>query len=258
MTRKLVGLTGLSTSVSLSLILVFSILVSGFSVPLPKKTFDFSAGESALPAETAKVEIDPLETQEEVVYLLEEKINPYYISGINKGASVSALYGAAPENALNRNANSSQSTLSSLVLASHLDSAELGFYQVDYDITSEEYELILYCIDHETRSGSMEHRTLIAQVIMNRVQSARFPNTIAEVLWADNQFDPMEKYEERKANYTPRESTRQVVEMVLSGQSPDYAQGAIYFCNPYIVGEGNWFDRTLTVVCEIEGHRFYK
>jgi hypothetical protein len=258
MTRKLVGLTGISTSVSLSLILVFSILVSGFSVPLPKKHFEISAEEGSIPAEIVKVETDPVETREEILNLLEEKTNPHYISGVNKVSSVSSLYGAAPEHALNLTANSSQSTLSSLVLASRLDSSELGYYQVDYDITPEEYELILYCIDHETRSGSMEHRTLIAQVIMNRVKSSRFPNTIAEVLWADNQFDPMEKYEERKGNYTPKESTRQVVEMVLSGQSPDYAQGAIYFCNPYIVGEDNWFDRTLTVVCEIEGHRFYK
>ncbi|MBQ4037526.1 MAG: cell wall hydrolase [Clostridia bacterium] len=132
-----------------------------------------------------------------------------------------------------------------------------GLFEITYSVTPEEYEMLLYCVDHETRSGSLRHRVLITQVILNRVQGEKFPFTIAEVLMAPAQFDVMPFYPER-GDWTPSEAARQAVDLVLSGESPDIARGARYFCNPYIVGEGNWFDASLTLVCEIEGHRFYR
>ena len=143
------------------------------------------------------------------------------------------------------------------VLAGGAALSASGLFEVTYSVSPEEYEMLLYCVDHETRSGSLRHRVLITQVILNRVQGEKFPFTVQEVLMAPAQFDVMPFYPER-GDWTPSEAARQAVDLVLSGQSPDIARGARYFCNPSIVGEGNWFDTSLTLVCEIEGHRFYR
>jgi spore germination cell wall hydrolase CwlJ-like protein len=185
--------------------------------------------------------------------MLDQENDPSEISGINKGSLSAALFGSAPE----KTNDSARASLSSMVLSSHLSADELGKFDIRYELTPEEYQMLLYCVDFETRSGSLEHKMLIAQVVMNRVQGERFAFTVEEVLMAPNQFDVMPFFESR-GDWTPTDVTVQAVNSVLSGESPDYAQGALYFCNPYLVGEDNWFDASLQVVCEIEGHRFYK
>jgi len=257
MTRKYAGLTGTAAAFSVGMILAFAILVSPRSISFPAFHFDASAKSAAL-------SMDMLKTEERVVAeemseagenALPENLcaSPSAISGLNKVSFSASLYGAAEEKKL----NDTESTLTSLVLADHLSEQDLGTFEITYQITPEEYEMLLYCVEFETRSGSLEHKSLIAQVIMNRVQGERFPFTIAEVLMAPGQFDVMPGFEGR-GEWEPSERTRQAVDLVLSGTAPDWAQGALYFCNPYIVGEGNWFDTALQTICEIEGHRFYK
>ncbi len=258
MTRKLLSLTGAAGTAALCLILVFSILAPSRGFTLPTKKINFSSEEEYLPVNSVHTTSRNRASEEDVLAALDQKTNPAAISGLNLASPTATLYGMAPEHSSNLTASSSKETLSSLVLASRIASDELGRFEVNYSITPEEYEMLLYCVDHETRSGSLEHRILIAQVIMNRVMSNRFANTVSAVVLAPHQFSVMPRYEEKKEGWTPKEMTRQAVDMVLNGCSPDYAQGAIYFCNPYKVGDGNWFDEKLTVICELEGHRFYK
>ncbi|MBR2634132.1 MAG: cell wall hydrolase [Clostridia bacterium] len=186
----------------------------------------------------------------------EDELNtdPADISGVIGGSFAASLYGAA----LSVEQNWTPITLSNLVLAGKVAPEELGKFDIRYTLTAEEYDMLLFCVDHETRNGSLEHKSLIAQVVMNRVQGQRFPFTVRDVLMAPHQFDVMPWYENRSPDWVPSQVTRNAVDWVLSGTSPDFAQGAVYFCNPYIVGEGNWFDTALTAICEIQGHRFYK
>ena len=74
---------------------------------------------------------------------------------------------------------------------------------------------------------------------------------------APNQFNGMAGFENRGA-WTASENAKTAARMVLENRAPDLARGAIYFCNPSVVGESNWFDQALTPLTEIEGHRFYK
>lgn len=137
-----------------------------------------------------------------------------------------------------------------------LGEAQGAPYTVSYSASDEEFEMLLYCLDHETH-GSVEHRVMIAQVILNRVSSPRFPSTIKEVLNAPNQFNGMAGFDAREG-WTPSDNAVTAARMVLENRSPDLARGAIYFCNPSVVGESNWFDQALIPLTEIEGHRFYK
>ncbi|MBR3836543.1 MAG: cell wall hydrolase [Clostridia bacterium] len=257
MTRKYAGLTGTAAAFSVGMILAFALLVFPQSISFPAFHFDASPKSPALSRDMLKTEekVVAEEISEEGETVSQEKLSaiPSTISGLNKVSLSATLYGAAEEKKLNE----TESTLTSLVLADHLSEQDLGTFEITYQITPEEYEMLLYCVEFETRSGSLEHKSLIAQVIMNRVQGQRFPFTVAEVLMAPGQFDVMPGYEGR-GEWEPSERTRQAVDLVLSGAAPDWAQGALYFCNPYIVGEGNWFDTALQTICEIEGHRFYK
>ena len=253
MTKKLVGYTGWMSAVTLGMIFVFLIQI----LPLhPRAGRNVKDSETIVPSVQETVKEEPEKeklTLEETIVLLDQEGDPAEISGINKAAFSVTFYGNSPKKEL----DSARATLSSMVLSSHISEDALGKFDVTYEVTPEEYQMILYCVDFETRSGSLQHKSLIAQVIMNRVQGERFAFTVAEVLMAPGQFDVMPGYESR-GDWTPSDVTVQAVNSVLSGESPDYAQGALYFCNPYLVGEGNWFDESLEVVCEIEGHRFYK
>ena len=257
MTRRLAGLTGAVTAFSVGMILIFSLMVSSTSTLFSDLRFHLSEKETEITQEmTAEASESADESALTAPLSLPTELaaDPSKISGLNKAAFSSVLYGSRIPT---EKAEPVISTLTSLVLADHLPERDLGVFDITYEITPEEYEMLLFCVEFETRSGSVEHKALIAQVIMNRVQGKRFPSTVAEVLFAPNQFDVMPKWESR-GEWTPSERTYEAVDLVLSGNCPDYAQGALYFCNPYIVGEGNWFDTSLTTICEIQGHRFYK
>ena len=257
-TKKIAGRTGSVLAIVFGMILVLVTLVSSESLSFPPLHFALSESETAsLSAPSGTEEMPNAEEGGAPARLsmpTELESDPEKISGLNAASFSASLYGAAAEHTQEPR----KRTLSSLVLAQYLPERDLGTFAITYQVTPEEYEMLLYCVNTETRNGSLTHRILITQVIMNRVQGQRFPFTVAEVLNAPNQFDVMPFFAERGEEWEPLDLTRQAVDLVLSGAAPDYAQGALYFCNPYLVGEGNWFDTALQTVCELEGHRFYK
>ncbi len=245
MTKKLAELSGSVSVISASLILVLAVFISNIPMPvLPAFYKEVTISESVISEEAKKsaqgTKTAPIPAQDDLNTNLDELFQ------VNKASYASQVFG------LRQKAENNSS--SHLVLAS---SQSLPNFAVTANISDEEYALLLYCVEHETRSGSLPHKALITQVILNRAQGVRFPNTVKEVILAPGQFDPMINYT-GWGTWQPSEDTIEAVNFVLSGSCPDYSQGALYFCNPYIVGEGNWFDMTRQAVCELEGHRFYK
>ena len=248
MTKKLAELSGSVSVLSASLILVLAILISPthfpeirvpkvhrapkeISVPLEPATPDSGVSKTApIPAETE----------------LSAELNEIY--GVAAGSMSQTVFG------LSENASRRDRELISSVLAV---SQTVENFPVTVSVTPEEYELLLYCVGHETRNGSLPHKILITEVIFNRVQGPKFGSTVRDVVLAPGQFDVMVNYQ-GWGDWTPDPTTLEAVNLVLSGSAPDYSEGAVYFCNPYIVGEGNWFDMTRQAVCEIENHRFYR
>ncbi len=59
-----------------------------------------------------------------------------------------------------------------------------------YQTTEAEVKDFARLLYYETRSSSMYKKLAVGGVVMNRVYSPRFPNTITEVIYAHNQFPP--------------------------------------------------------------------
>ncbi len=245
MTKKLAGLTGTFSAFSASIILILAFLVSPVSTPF--------MGKATPKGETVRedvgfsvVEVPQIEPLSEV------------FSGEADYAEIFGLTQKSPSfSMLGVDAEMKSEKLNSIDFAVMAEKEEAELFEVTVHVTPEEREMLLYCVDHEASIGSVDHRILIAQVVLNRAQGVKFPSTVKGVLSAWKQFDGMIGYDP-KEGWEASEWTTRAVDLVLSGKSLDHSNGALYFCNPTIVGENNWFDNCLQAVCEIEGHRFYK
>lgn len=77
------------------------------------------------------------------------------------------------------------------------------------------------------RQSIYESKLRVAQVILNRVESSKFPNNIIDNIFAENQFSPVDA----GALYdrVPSELTIQACNDALLSYTPDYTYGALYF-----------------------------
>lgn len=121
-----------------------------------------------------------------------------------------------------------------------------------FSITDEEIEMLKYIVEQETRGGSYRHKCIITNVILNRVEDSRFPNTVREVLLQKNQFSSIWNYYQKRVE--PDEKTERAVNDVLNGRVEDESNGSLYF---HSMKSDGWFS-SLSFVMEMEGHRFFK
>lgn len=97
-------------------------------------------------------------------------------------------------------------------------------------------------------------RVAVASVVINRVLDPRFPNTIREVVYARNQFQPVQNgYIWQVERYCSLDNTRQAVLDALRGWDP--TGGALYFYNPAKVGYHSFLSNR-PVAVTIGDHRF--
>ena len=127
-------------------------------------------------------------------------------------------------------------------------------------ITEEDKEVLLRIVEAEATAEDVKGRMLVANVILNRVLSSKFPDNITDVVFQNNgktyQFSPIK--DGRYWSVTVSEKTREAVERVLSGE--DYSQGALYFAARELANPNNmsWFDRELTRLFRYGVHEFFK
>ena len=124
-------------------------------------------------------------------------------------------------------------------------------------ITNQELEMMNYVVHRET-NGSIGHRRIIAEVILNRVVNKEFEYSVKEVLEAPRQFPTVANYYNKKR--PPDDITRQAVMQVILGEAPYASQGALYFYDPEYADASNvrWFESDLTFLFALESHRFFK
>ncbi len=101
-----------------------------------------------------------------------------------------------------------------------------GDVQYEDDIEDDELK-ILYKICEAEAGGSKSEAeiTHVACVILNRVKCSQWPNTIKEVVFQKNQFQPVRNGAFDKA--VPSEKTKRAVDAAISGG--DTTGGAVYF-----------------------------
>lgn len=138
-------------------------------------------------------------------------------------------------------------------------SLEVLEVQTIYDITEEDYKTLLKIVEAEAGGEDTTGKLLVANVVLNRVNSSKFPDTITEVVYQRSekttQFSPVSSGRIDRVKIS--EDTVDAVNMALKGV--DESQGALYFAaRKYAENDKmKWFDRCLTKLFAHGGHEFF-
>ncbi|MGN0633543.1 MAG: cell wall hydrolase [Oscillospiraceae bacterium] len=121
--------------------------------------------------------------------------------------------------------------------------------------TDAEFDMLCCVIQCEVGDCSDASKTAVTNVVINRVKSSAFPDTLEGVLTQPNQFDAIYSY--YSGGVVPTQSTIDCVKRALSGE--DNSNGAIYYYAPAYCGSSSasWFE-SLTFCAEIDGQRYFK
>ena len=106
-------------------------------------------------------------------------------------------------------------------------------------------------INAESGNQPLSGKIAVGNVVMNRVASPRFPNTVYEVIFQRNQFTPAAN---GSINRTPNAESVIAAKLCLEGANT--AGNALYFVNPN-VSPGSWAARNRPYVATIGAHAFY-
>lgn len=125
-----------------------------------------------------------------------------------------------------------------------------------FPCSEQDYQVMLKIVQAEAGGCDRKGKILVANVVMNRVKSDEFPDSITSVVYEGSQFSPVIDGSIDQVKIS--EDTIQCVNQALSGE--DYSQGALYFMNRRASRSKNvtWFDQRLTYLFQHESHEFFK
>ncbi|MCY8008248.1 cell wall hydrolase [Bacillus haynesii] len=117
------------------------------------------------------------------------------------------------------------------------------------DLTHKEKDLLSRLVHAEAKGESFEGKVAVANVVLNRVEDGRFPDSVKSVIYQRNAFEPVLNGSiEKKAD---RESVEAVEEAVDQNKKET---DALFFYNPDIASD-DWI-KTRKVVKRIGNHVF--
>ena len=116
---------------------------------------------------------------------------------------------------------------------------------------SSNVNLLARAIYGEARGEPYTGQVAVGAVILNRVKSSKFPNTISGVIYQSGAFDAVS---DGQINLNPDITAKKAAQDALNGWDPSY--GAIYYFNPSTATNKWIWSRPLTVT--IGKHRFCK
>ena len=116
---------------------------------------------------------------------------------------------------------------------------------------SSNLNLLARVIYGEARGEPYTGQVAVGAVVMNRVRSSSFPNTISGVVYQSGAFDAVR---DGQINLTPDSTARKAAQDALNGWDPSY--GAIYYFNPSTATNKWIWSRPMTIT--IGKHRFCK
>lgn len=120
------------------------------------------------------------------------------------------------------------------------------------DVNPEEIEMLTRIISGEARGEPLEGQIAVGAVVLNRVLSNDFPNTIEEVIFAEGQFIAID---DGYYDMQPSEKSYRAAIKALEGEDP--SNGAYYFYNP-VTARTLWWLSTRETTAEIGNHVFAK
>ena len=128
-------------------------------------------------------------------------------------------------------------------------------------VTQRERSVLERIVEAEATDKDEKSKILVANVILNRVRSKEFPNSIESVVfqraYGKVQFSPTAdgRYESVRITKSTKRSVKKALEDGI-----DYSEGALYFVEKTMANPKNvsWFDEALTRLFTYQGHSFYK
>lgn len=127
-------------------------------------------------------------------------------------------------------------------------------YRVNLD--HEARRILERIVEAESGDQTIKGRQMVANVILNRMKSKKFPNSVREIVFAGRQFSPVSNGSYYRVKVSSR--TKKAVEKAL--KEKDNTNGALYFM--YRAGSDSsnvsWFDKELTKICEYGCHEFFR
>ena len=102
--------------------------------------------------------------------------------------------------------------------------------------------LLAKCVYSEARGEPYEGQVAVAAVVLNRVESPQFPNTIAEVIYQPWAFTAVH---DGQINLEPNSTAYSAAKDAMNGWDPTY--GCLYYYNPTTATSEWIFSRTTVV-----------
>lgn len=167
------------------------------------------------------------------------------VDGIYGSLTVSAVKKFQQKNGLTVDGIAGTKTLTAMGITSGSSSSGSS------SNNSSNLNLLARVIYGEARGEPYTGQVAVGAVILNRVKSSKFPNTISGVVYQSGAFDAVE---DGQVNLNPDSTAKKAAQDALNGWDPSY--GAIYYFNPSTATNKWIWSRPLTVT--IGKHRFCK
>lgn len=132
-------------------------------------------------------------------------------------------------------------------------------HTMQYQLSDKDQEALMRIVEAEAGGEDQNGKLLVANVVLNRVNSESFPDTVWEVVmqreYGIAQFSPT--VDGRYQSVKVSDDTKEAVERALYGE--DISQGALYFCAREAADSKKmqWFDRKLTKLFAYGNHEFF-
>lgn len=183
------------------------------------------------------------------VRTIQEKLKRwgYYsgsVDGIYGSQTVSAVKSFQKKNRLTVDGIAGTQTLKAMGITSSSSSSSSSN-------NSSNVNLLARVVYGEARGEPYTGQVAVAAVVLNRVKSSKFPNTISGVVYQSGAFDAVA---DGQINMTPDTTAKKAAQDALNGWDPSY--GAIYYFNPSTATNKWIWSRPMTVT--IGKHRFCK
>lgn len=204
-------------------------------------------------ARTVAVAVISQGSRGETVKLIQQKLKRwgYYngaIDGIYGSATKKAVKYFQSKNGLTADGIVGNKTLAALGISLNGKSqtSSSGTSYSNTDVT-----LLARLIYGEARGENFTGQVAVGAVVMNRVKSSSFPNTISGVIYQPYAFTAVA---DGQINFSPDATAIRAAKQAMNGYDPTY--GAIYYYNPAIATSTWIFSRKTTIT--IGNHVFAK
>ena len=166
------------------------------------------------------------------------------IDGIYGTQTVNAVKYFQRKNGLTQDGIAGPATLKAMGITSSSSSSSNA-------TNSSNVNLLSRLIYAESRGEPYSGQVAVGAVVLNRVKSSSFPNSISGVVYQSGAFDAVS---DGQINLTPDSTAKKAAQDALNGWDPSY--GAIYYFNPSTATNKWIWSRPMTIT--IGKHRFCK